>query len=352
MNVAGKRVLYIDDDQGLCRLVQKSLARHGFVVSTANAGAEGLARLGAEPFDIVALDHHMPGETGLQILQQIRAFEQPLPVVYVTGSEDSHVAVAALKAGAADYVWKDVQGHFRELLAEALHNALENDRLRREKEAADREVRAARDRAELLLKEVNHRISNSLTIVASLVRLQASRLDDPQVKGVLTEVQNRITAIGAVHHKLYTSDDVSSVDLQDYLQNLLRELEKSQIDAASGVVIRHDCAPVLLPTDMAVSLGILVTELVTNAFKYAYPTGASGEIRVALTASADRGHLVVEDDGVGLKAGSPTGTGFGLRVVSMMVEQLGGTMEMTNTAPGTRTVVSFGLGGPAASPLG
>jgi two-component sensor histidine kinase len=345
MTVAGKRVLYIDDDQGLCRLVQKSLARHGFIVATANSGAEGLARLRAEAFDIVALDHHMPGETGIQILQQIRDFEQPLPVVYVTGSEDSHVAVAALKAGAADYVWKDVQGHFRELLAEALSNSLENDRLRREKEAADEEVRAARDRAVLLLKEVNHRISNSLAIVASLVRLQASRLDDPHVKGVLKEVQNRINAIGAVHHKLYTSDDVSSVDLQDYLQNLLRELEKSQSDAAGGVVIRCTCEPVLLPTDLAVSLGILVTELVTNAFKYAYPTGAPGEIRVMLTASGAAGRLVVEDDGVGLKEGAPTGTGFGLRVVSMMVEKLGGTLEMTNASPGTRTTVDFALDG-------
>ena len=85
MNAAGKRVLYIDDDQGLCRLVQKSLARHGFIVATANSGTEGFARLRAEPFDIVALDHHIPGETGIQILQQIRGFEQPLPVVYVTG---------------------------------------------------------------------------------------------------------------------------------------------------------------------------------------------------------------------------------------------------------------------------
>ena len=349
MTVAGKRVLYIDDDQGLCRLVQKTLARHGFNVATVNSGAEGLARLRTEPFDIVALDHHMPGETGLQTLQQIRGFEQPLPVVYVTGSEDSHVAVAALKAGAADYVWKDVQGHFRELLAEALHSALENDRLRREKEAADREVRAARDRAELLLKEVNHRVSNSLTIVASLVRLQASRLDDPHVKGVLKEVQNRITAIGAVHHKLYTSNDVSTVDLRDYLQNLLRELEKSQSDAATGVVIRCCCEPVLLSPDLAVSLGILVTELVTNAFKYAYPHGASGEIRVALTASEGEGRLVVEDDGVGLSQGAPTGTGFGLRVVSMMVEKLGGTIEMTSAAPGTRTVITFGFSGSSPS---
>jgi two-component sensor histidine kinase/CheY-like chemotaxis protein len=341
MNAAGKRVLYIDDDEGLGRLVQKSLARHGFVVETATSGTAAVARLKSDTFDIVALDHHLPGETGLQILQQIRAFEPTLPVVYVTGSEDSHVAVAALKAGAADYVWKDVQGHFRELLAEALNTSLESERLRRAKEEADREVRAARDRAELLLKEVNHRVSNSLAIVASLVRLQASRIDDVHVKSVLKEVQNRINAVGAVHHKLYTSDDLSSVDLQDYVGNLVRELERSQSDLSRGVVVRCTCEAVQMPPDQAVSIGILVTELVTNAFKYAYPNGGSGEIRVAITERAGEVQVVVADDGVGLKPGAPTGTGFGLRVVSMMVEKLAGTMETINTNPGTRSIVTF-----------
>ncbi len=120
-----------------------------------------------------------------------------------------------------------------------------------------------------------------------------------------------------------------------------RELERSQGDALGGVVIRCTCDPILLPTDQAVSLGIIVTELVTNAFKYAYPNGGPGEIRVALTAMADEGRLVVEDDGIGLREGSPTGTGFGLRVVSMMVEKLGGSLEMTSTSPGVRTVVTF-----------
>ena len=136
MTEAKPRVLYIDDDPGLGRLVQKTLESRGYDVVVEASGEAGLRRLEQHRFDVVALDHHMPGQNGLETLPRIRALPEPPPVVYVTGSEDSRVAVAALKAGAIDYVWKDVQGHFRDLLAEAIATALEKERLRRDKEAA------------------------------------------------------------------------------------------------------------------------------------------------------------------------------------------------------------------------
>ena len=129
----------------------------------------------AEQFDIVgARSSHARPRLAWKSCRSIRELPNAPPIVYVTGSEDSRVAVAALKAGAIDYVWKDVQGHFRELLAEAVITSLEKEKLRRDKEAADREVLAARDRAELLLREVNHRVANSLAIVAGLARMQRS----------------------------------------------------------------------------------------------------------------------------------------------------------------------------------
>lgn len=140
MEGEGPRVLYIDDDPGLVRLVGRTLAARGYAVEHASDPEQGLARIRAGGIAAVALDHHMPGRTGLDVLAMIRALPDPPPVIYVTGSEDSHVAVAALKGGAADYVWKDIEGHFRELLAEALGNALEQARLRREAARAQEEV--------------------------------------------------------------------------------------------------------------------------------------------------------------------------------------------------------------------
>ena len=131
----------------------------------------------------------------------------------MTGSDDARVAVAALKAGAVDYVWKDLEGHYRELVGEAISSALEKERLQREKDEAQRLVIEARDRAELLLREVNHRVANSLALVAAMTSMQARAVQDEVTKNALKETQVRIYAVAAIHRRLYTSSDIRFVEL-------------------------------------------------------------------------------------------------------------------------------------------
>jgi PAS domain S-box-containing protein len=133
------RILYIDDDPGLCRLVQKDLERKGYAVDIATGGASGLARIERGGIDVVALDHYMPEKDGLETLAGIRALADPPPVIYVTAMQGVQIAVAALKAGAADYVVKDAQGEFLPLLQRAIDAVLEAVMLRRGKEAAEAE---------------------------------------------------------------------------------------------------------------------------------------------------------------------------------------------------------------------
>ena len=254
---AAARILYIDDDPGLGRLVRRALEARGYAVEICPDGAAGLARLAQGGIDAVALDHHMPGQTGLDLLPEIRALPEAPPVIYVTGSEDSRVAVAALKAGAVDYVWKDVQGQFRELLGEAVATALRQESLRRDKERAEAEVREARDRAELLLREVNHRVANSLALVAALAHMQRNAVTDSAAKAALDEMQARISAIAGIHRRLYTSDDVESVELDAYLQSLVEELQAAMRASGRDHAIRLRAAPVRLSTDKAVSVGVV-----------------------------------------------------------------------------------------------
>lgn len=337
------RLLFIDDDPGLSRLVQKELGRHGYEVTLAPDGDAGLDLLDQTDFDIVALDHYMPGREGLDVLPDVLDRPAPPPVVYVTGAQEGRIAVAALRAGAADYVIKDLSEDFTALLRSALEDALLRRRLERENEEAQEQVRLARDRAEAMLREVNHRVGNSLQLVSSFMSLQQRHLADEGARAALREAQARIEAVAHVHRRLYTSGDMERVELDAYLEGLVEELAKSVGPDGSSPAITLDAQPIWVSTDQAVSLGVVVTELITNAVKYAYAPGQGGEIRVLLKADAEarRAILTVEDDGPGLGEGTPKGTGLGGKIITAMASGLRSVVEFDPAHKGVRARLAF-----------
>lgn len=338
------RVLYVDDDIALVRYIQKALSRRGFDVAHAASRDDAEAQIAAGGVDVVALDHYLADGTGLDLLGGLSARKESPAVVYVTGSSETKVAVAALKAGAADFVPKTVDDDFLVLLESALQQAVEQSRLRSQKEAAEREVHLARDRAELLLGEVNHRVANSLSLVASIVSLQAKSVSNQEARSALAEAQARIFAISLVHRHLYSSGDVRFVDLQEYLSGLLAHLQTSMQSDGLGAKLVHDLAPIRLRTDASINLGIVVAEWVTNAFKYAYPNGA-GEVRVTLARLDDQyADLTVADDGVGISVvPNSKGTGLGTRIVAATAQSLQATVEYLAVATGTSVRLRFPL---------
>lgn len=222
-----------------------------------------------------------------------------------------------------------------------LMNATLEDRVARR--TAD--LAQARDRAEVLLAEVNHRVANSLTLVASLVRLQANALTDRAARAALDETQARILAISLVHKRLYSSGDVRYVELNEYLSSLIEHLETSmRAEGRGGIAVRHELEPLQLRTDASVNLGVVVAEWLTNAFKYAYPEGA-GEVRVKLRRLHDgRAELIVEDDGVGRKeGGAPKGTGIGTRVVKGIAQTMRAEVHYLPREPGMAAQLIFPL---------
>ncbi|WP_439594719.1 sensor histidine kinase [Falsiroseomonas sp.] len=347
MTDRASRILYIDDDQALCRLVQRALARLGREVVTANDGDAGLRMAREGQFAAICLDHYMPGADGLETLAALHALPDPAPVIFVTGADETRVAVAALRAGAEDFVVKTPGESFLLLLQRAIEGAVDRAAMRRKQADAEAAVREARDRAEelaasraLLLQEVNHRVANSLQIIASLTRLQEGAVADPAARAALAAVRHRIAAVAQVHRRLYTSADVRSVALSDYLGGLLAEIGRS-VETAR---IDFTGAPLEVPPDRAVSLGVILSELVTNALKYAYPDAPQGgPIRVTLAMENGGGVLRVEDDGIGgAGAERPAGTGLGGRIVQAMAQTIGGLVEFAG-GPGSRITVRFAL---------
>ena len=345
-----RHVLYIDDDPGIGRLVQRQLERAGFVVTLAGDGVEGERLAACGGFDAIGLDHYMPGRDGLEVLDALMALPDPPPVIFVTGAEEPRIAVTALKNGAADYVVKDVQGGFIDKLAASITQEILRSRLQHEKEAAEREVRESRDRFErlaaqqaVLLKEMNHRVANSLQLISSLIELQARKVGDETARALLRQAAERVEAVTLVHRRLYTSQDVEFVEMESYLTGLVEELSRATRgqDGPSRIVLR--AAPVRLETDRAVAVGLVVNELVTNALKYAYPDGA-GPVRVALLDEDADGllRLIVEDDGVGFADDAPPrGSGLGSLIVSSMAHSLHAQVERDTAHGGTRFVMTL-----------
>src|SRR5258708_10605892 len=217
----------MDDGGAAARLAERGLTRLGFKVVHGASGNEGLDRLAQGGIDVIALDQYMPGLDGLETLERILAIPDAPPVVFVTASQDSNIAVTALKAGAADYLVKDTLGDFIALLQVALDGALRQAKIRKARDDAEAEVHASRDRyaalaaeREMLLREVNHRVGNSLQIIASLLHLQASSSAQDDVKAALTNAMGRVAAVAQVHRRLYTSHHLKSLLLNQDLDGL------------------------------------------------------------------------------------------------------------------------------------
>ncbi len=196
---------------------------------------------------------------------------------------------------------------------------------------------------DLLLREVYHRVKNNLQIVDGMMVMQARRLADPQAKQALSDMRSRLHALGLVHHQLMESLDLETFDIGPFLRELTQNVMQSGPPSEVGFTVRSSLLTVGL--DFAIPLGLIVTELVTNALKHAFPDGV-GQIEVSLEQDqAGLVTLVVADDGKGLDPESDR-TSLGSTIVEGLVKQLGGTLSV-NHENGVRSEIR--VPGPAST---
>ena len=205
----------------------------------------------------------------------------------------------------------------------------------------DRTTRAEQENA-LLLHELEHRTKNDLQMIASLLGLQANSHSDGAVKAALKNAVTRVQVVARAHDRLQRRDPVAVVRTDDYLRDLCHGLGELLRDVRP-IAVSVEAERIELPTSIAVPLGLLANELVTNAFKYAFPDDRGGTIRVILKRlDTTWAELRVIDDGVGC-TGEPR-QGLGTRLTSLLARQLGGMIAREAAGPGCHVVVRIPLG--------
>jgi PAS domain S-box-containing protein len=211
-----------------------------------------------------------------------------------------------------------------------------------ERKRAEAEIKASLAEKEMLLKEIHHRVKNNLQVVASLLYLQADQLKDPTAAAVFEDTQNRIKSMALIHESLYRTGDLAHFNFAHYIENLGTHLFQSYTTGTSRISLHTELDQLALDVDTAIPCGLLLNELLTNALKYAFPEGHSGDIYITLRGDGEHVILSVRDTGIGL----PEDFDFrqteslGLQLVCMLTEQLGGTIEITSGS-GTMCAVTF-----------
>jgi PAS domain S-box-containing protein len=239
---------------------------------------------------------------------------------------------------------KQRTGELRTANEQLLIEMAEHKRASEALRETEERIRASLAEKEVLLREIHHRVKNNLQIISSLLSFQAEVSGDEQPARGFKESQNRIQAMALVHERLYQTEDLTRIDMSDYIQDLVSNLLYAYEADLHRVKMKLDTSKLYLGIDTAIPFGLILNELTSNCLKHAFPGGRDGEIAISFHSDAeDKYTLTVSDDGIGLPKGLDIENteSLGLRLVSLLVGQLDGVLEVDNST-GTQFKITFG----------
>jgi two-component sensor histidine kinase len=285
------------------------------------------------------MDVHMPGMDGFETASLLRKSSRTraLPVIFVTALvESAEFQEKGYGLGAIDVIFKPVQPSILRSKVAVFLSLHEQRRLLEE---------SVREK-ELFLKEIHHRIKNNLAVISSIIALQADLVTDESAKTAFEQLRKRIESVALVHERLYRDKNLGRVDMRAYLAELLGLIVGTMKSPASSISARVEAGELRAAPDLAVPIGLLVTECATNSLKHAFPGGGAGTVFVELSLSEGRARLRIGDDGIGMPAqlhGGREGS-LGMRLAAALAELLGGRLKRLEL-PGTVFEVAFAAAG-------
>jgi len=211
-----------------------------------------------------------------------------------------------------------------------------------DRKSAEEQIRASLAEKEVLLREIHHRVKNNLQVMSSLLRLQSRYVRDEQYREMFTESVNRVQSLALVHEKLYQSQNLSEIQMNEFLSGLSRQILGTYEHVTGKISVKVDVPHVSLGIELAMPLGFIVTELLSNSLKHAFPADTKGAVNISLCPSNGDLELTVSDNGIGMpeEVALERHQTLGLRLVAIFVEQLHGQTEI-RSKPGTQVHIIF-----------
>ena len=223
-----------------------------------------------------------------------------------------------------------------------------------------KELDASLEEKEVLLREIHHRVKNNMQVISSLIKFQSENVKEEQYVEMFKECQNRIRAMSLIHEKLYRSDDIANIQLDDYVKNLTNEVFRSYRKGTAKIGLKINVEDISIGIDTAIPCGLVINELMSNSMKYAFPDGREGEIKISMRSISDFGlqnadlkseirnpqseiELVFSDNGVGIPEDIDyrNTESLGLHLIVKLTEhQLGGKVEL-DRSKGTEFRIRF-----------
>jgi len=191
---------------------------------------------------------------------------------------------------------------------------------------------------ELLMREMHHRTKNNLQLLNSLLSMQWRKVSSLDGKKALQSSRDSVGAISLLHHRLYKNDDFRQVSLKPYISDLTKHFDGAFGLKSRNITIDYACEDVVIDTDKAIHIGLVINELVTNAIIHAFGDGHEGHIQINVFTVGDELTIAVEDNGVGLSLADEQSTGLGIQLIHILGERYSGRFEMKNTSNGTTAV--------------
>lgn len=350
-------ILIVDDTPENLAVLSQMLTERGYLVRPAINGQVALKAVRERLPDLIMLDIMMPGVSGYHVCEQLKADKRTrdIPILFVSALDETMAKLKAFEVGGVDYVTKPFQAE--EVLARvqthlALRNMqkrLQKQNIRLQREIAERkrmeeQIKASLKEREALLQELYHRTEHSMQIICSMLKLQSLSIQDTQVLQIFKDLETRVKALAIVHQKLYQTENLSHLDLKEYIHALAELLYQSYKINTREIALNAELESTFVSIDTAILCGLLLNELLSNCLKHAFPRGKTGEIRLRLhTAETGEIELRVGDNGVGLPKGFDARKDglLGLQLIRSIEEsQLQGTITL-NTDYGTEWIIRF-----------